>query len=65
MTPAGCSVLDLMIIAALAKLSKRGRWLSASAIVIGVVIWIGAGAALVLASIFISGISAMPIRCPA
>jgi uncharacterized membrane protein len=43
-------VLDLIIIAALAKLSERGRWISASAIVIGVVIgvviWIGAGAAM-------------------
>jgi hypothetical protein len=40
------TVLDLIIIAALAKLSERGRWISASAIVIGVVIWIGAGAAM-------------------
>ena len=43
-------MLDLIIIAALAKLSERARWISASAIVIGVVIglaiWIGAAAAL-------------------
>jgi len=43
-------VLDLIIIAGLAKLSERGRWIGAGAIVIGAVvglaIWIGAGAAL-------------------
>jgi hypothetical protein len=39
-------VVDLLIIAALAKLSERGRWIGASAIVIGVVIRIRAGAAI-------------------
>jgi hypothetical protein len=46
------TVLDLIIIAALAKLSERGRWISASAIVIDVVIWIGAGAAMFETGLF-------------
>jgi hypothetical protein len=45
-------VVDLLIIAALAGLSERARWIGASAIVIGVMIWIGAGAAMFGSGLF-------------